>query len=294
MAVCTLLAGILVQQTGVVLAQDFGQVEIETLHVSGNVYMLVGAGGNIAVSVGDDGVLIVDDQFAPLTDKILAAVRKLSDGPVTFLVNTHAHDDHIGGNANLQRWGALIIAHKNARRIMVEGSLDDRTPDPDDRIAPAPEEALPLVTFGEKTSIHFNGERVDLIPAGAAHTDGDIFVYFRGSNVLHMGDVLLSQRFPVVDRANNGSISGIIDALNLGLDLGTTAPGFLSGQGNQPGAWPDPSNGRQSDTIIIPGHGRLYDEADLAQYRDELLSKVVYEKFIKRRSDLISSPQCHL
>lgn len=263
LAISALLCG------GAVAQQpDFDAVQIETLHVSGNIYMLVGAGGNIAVSVGEDGVFIVDDEFAPLTDKIVRAIRMLSDGPIRFLVNTHSHGDHVGGNENLARMGALIVSHDNTRSKMATGGLDDRTPDPDDTIPPEPADALPVVTFGSQMSIHVNGEEVDLIYAGSAHTDGDIFVFFRGSNVLHVGDVLVTEGFPVIDRASNGSFEGIIRGLNLALDLATTAPGFLSGHNNQPGAWPDPSDGARTDTIVIPGHGRLYDAADLVQYRD--------------------------
>ena len=264
------LLGSLSLYAGSAVAQqpNIDAVQMQTIHVSGNIFMLVGAGSNIAVSVGEDDVLIVDDQFAPLTDKIVAAIRELSDGPILFLVNTHSHGDHVGGNENLARIGAHIFAHDNTRKKMAEGGPDDRTPNPNDTIAPVPPAALPTVTFTDRMSLHVNGEEVDLIYPGPAHTDGDVFVFFRGSNVLHVGDVLVTEGFPVIDRASNGSLEGIIRGLNLALDLVTTAPGFLSGRNNQPGAWPDPSNGERTDTIVIPGHGRLYDEADLVQYRD--------------------------
>ena len=258
---------------------DFNAVEIETLHVSGNIYMLVGAGGNIAVSVGADGVFIVDDQYEPLTEKVIAAIREISDKPIRFVINTHAHGDHVGGNENFAGMGALIVAHDNTRKKMAEGGGNNLTPDPDDRIAPAPPGALPVITFGEQMSLHLNGEDVDIIHVGPAHTDGDAFVFFRESNVLHMGDVLLTENFPIIDQTSNGSLEGLIEAQNLALDLVTTAPGFLSGQNNQPGSWPDPSTGERTDTIIIPGHGRLYDEADLVQYRDMVViirDRIVY------------------
>ena len=250
-------------------AQDFSAVEIETLHVAGNVYMLVGAGGNVAVSVGEDGILLVDSQFSPLTDTILAAIAELSEHEVSFVINTHAHADHLGGNENLRRRGATIIAHENVRTQLASGSPDDGTPDPDDRIPPAPADALPTVTFTERLTLHFNGEDIDIISAPPGHTNGDSFVFFRGSNVLHMGDTLVTGGFPIVDRSLGGSVQGIIEGLNLGLELAIAAPGFLSGEGNRPGAWPPPPGQENvTDTIIIPGHGRLYDQGDLVQYRD--------------------------
>ena len=256
-------------QIAVANAQDFSAVEIETLHVAGNVYMLVGAGGNMALSVGDDGILLVDSQLSPLTDAILAAIAELSEHEVSFVINTHAHADRSGGNENLRRRGATIIAHENVRTQLASGSPDDRTPDPDDRIPPAPADALPTVTFAERLTLHFNGEDIDIIAAPPGHTNGDSFVFFRGSNVLHMGDTLVTGGFPVVDRSLGGSVQGIIEGLNLGLELAIAAPGFLSGEGNKPGSWPPPSGQEEvTDTIIVPGHGRLYDQGDLVQYRD--------------------------
>lgn len=253
---------------------DFGDVEIEVLEVSGNIHMLVGAGGNIAVSVGVDGVLIVDSQFAPLSERIVAAIRTLSDGPIRYLINTHYHPDHVGGNESLGAQRVTIIAHENTRRKLAEGGPDDRTPDPDDRLPglPLPLAALPVVAVEDGLTLHFNGEAVELIHPGPAHTDGDLLVFFHDSNVLHMGDLLVTNAFPVVDRSSGGSLEGIIGALNTALDLVTTAPGFLSGRNNEPGLWPDPSNGELTDTIVVPGHGRLYDEADLVQYRDMVVT----------------------
>jgi glyoxylase-like metal-dependent hydrolase (beta-lactamase superfamily II) len=240
---------------------DFSAVQIEPYHVSGNVYMLVGAGGNIAVSIGDDGVLLVDDQFAPLTDKIVAAIRTLSDKPIRFLINTHLHGDHTGGNENLAQLGATIFAHENVRvRMAAAGSAEG---------------ALPVLTFAEPITFHFNGERISIIPAvSAAHTDGDSLVYFRGSNVLHTGDVYVTTSFPAADTANGGKLLGHIDVLNQILELSQTAAGFLSGFGNAPGAYPERPVGAlgrahgRTDTLIIPGHGRLADEADVLEFRN--------------------------
>jgi glyoxylase-like metal-dependent hydrolase (beta-lactamase superfamily II) len=243
---------------------DFDAVQIATYHVSGNVHLLVGAGGNMAVSVGDDGVLLVDDQFAPLTPKIVAAIRTLSDKPIRFLINTHLHGDHTGGNENFGKAGALIFAQDNVRMRMAAAN--------------APQSALPVVTFSEEITFHFNGEEVSIIPAvSPAHTDGDSFVYFRGSNVIHTGDVFVTLSFPAADLANGGKLTGHIDAYNQLLALSQTAPGFLSGFGNAPGAYPERpvgALGRQhdrTDTLIIPGHGRLADEADLLQFRNMLV-----------------------
>jgi glyoxylase-like metal-dependent hydrolase (beta-lactamase superfamily II) len=240
---------------------DFSTVQIEPYHVSGNVYMLVGAGGNMAVSIGADGVLLVDDQFAPLTDKIVAAIRTLSDKPIRFVINTHLHGDHTGGNANLAARGATIFAHDNVRARMTAAS--------------SPEGALPVLTFAEPIDFHFNGEEISVIPTVApAHTDGDSLVYFRGSNVLHTGDVYVTSSFPVADAANGGKLLGHIDVLNQILELSQTAAGFSSGFGNAPGAYPDRPIGAlgrahgRTDTLIIPGHGHLSDEADVLQFRN--------------------------
>lgn len=243
--------------------QDFSAVEIRTHHVSGSVYMLVGSGGNIAVSIGDDGVLVVDDQFAPLSDKIVAAIRELTDGPIRFVINTHVHGDHVGGNANLAALGATIAAHENVRaRLSAAGTADA---------------ALPILTFTEPVNFRFNGETVSVIPgATPAHTDGDSLVYFRGSNVMHTGDVFVTLSFPVGDAANGGRVTGHIDVLNQIMELSTTAAGFLSGFGNAPGAYPERPLGALgrphdlTDTLIIPGHGRVADEIDVLYYRNML------------------------
>jgi cyclase len=242
---------------------DFSAVEIVSHHVSGNVYMLVGAGGNMAVSIGPDGVLLVDDQFAPLTDRIVAAIRELSDGPIRFVINTHVHGDHTGGNANLAALGATIAAHDNVRARM--------------RAAASPIGALPTLTFSEPVSFHFNGEIVSVIPTRRpAHTDGDVLVYFRGSNVLHAGDVFVTASFPIADGANGGVLTGHVDVLNQVMELTTTAAGFLSGFGNAPGAYPERPVGAlgrphdRTDTLIVPGHGRLADEIDVLYFRNML------------------------
>jgi cyclase len=257
LAASVLLPSLAIAQT------DFDAVEIVPYHVAGNVYLLLGAGGNMAASVGEDGVLLVDTQFAPLTDKIVAAIRELTDEPIRFVINTHLHGDHVGGNENLRRLGATVFAHENVKARL--------------QATDSPEGMLPSVTFSDAVSFHFNGEEVTVIPARTpAHTDGDVFVYFRGSNVLHTGDIYVTLSFPVADRNNGGSLVGHIDALNQIMELSLTAAGFLSGFGNAPGAYPERPVGAlgrphgHTDTLIIPGHGRLADEIDVLYFRNML------------------------
>jgi len=174
--------------------QDFSKVEIKTTHVAGSIYMLEGSGGNIGVSVGDDGVLIVDSQFAPLSPKIEAAIEKLGKGKPRFLLNTHWHGDHTGGNANFGRY-ADIIAHANVRK----------------RLAAAPnanKAAFPVITFDDTLSIHFNGEEIRMIHLDPGHTDGDSFILFTGSKVAHTGDQFVNARFPFFDLASGGDAQG--------------------------------------------------------------------------------------
>ncbi len=173
--------------------RDWSTVEIKVIHVAKNVYMLQGEGGNIGVSVGDDGLLIVDDQFAPLAPKIEAALKQLHPGKLKFLLNTHHHGDHTGGNAYFGR-EAHIIAHENVRK----------------RLANSPKEALPVITFDESLHIHFNGEEIRLTHLPHGHTDGDSMIYFTGANVIHMGDQFFSGRFPNIDLGGGGDVRGYI------------------------------------------------------------------------------------
>jgi glyoxylase-like metal-dependent hydrolase (beta-lactamase superfamily II) len=222
-------------------AQNFDQVQIRTVPVAGSIYMLQGSGGNIGVSVGDDGVLIVDDQFAPLTVKIQAAIAALSPRPVEYVVNTHFHYDHSDGNENFGRAGATIVAHENARMRM----LTDQRIALDNRIQEAYDaNGLPKITFYQSMRFHFNNELIDVIHIGPAHTDGDAAVYFRDTNVLHTGDVFARYMLPFVDQPNGGSTDGLIDAVWL-------LAGLINDQ-----------------TRIIPGHGAVATRADMLAYRD--------------------------
>ena len=180
-----------------VQAQDFSKIEIKVEKVAGNIYMLQGSGGNIGVSVGPDGILIVDDQYAPLADKIKAALKTLGEGKLKFILNTHWHGDHTGGNAVFGP-DAPIIAHTNVRKRMAEGlNLPGR------KTPPAPKEALPVITFDHSLAVHFNGEDIRVIHVSPGHTDGDSVIYFPSANVVHMGDQFFVDRFPFVDLAND-------------------------------------------------------------------------------------------
>src|SRR5262249_53014294 len=185
-----------------VAQQDFDKVEIKATEVAGTVYMLEGAGGNIGVSAGDDGLLIVDDQFAPLAPKIEAALKGIADKPLKFVLNTHWHGDHTGGNAAFGM-KAPIIAQTNVRKRLLEGNAQRQIP-------PAPKEALPVVTFDEDVTIHFNGEDIHVVHYPHGHTDGDAIIYFPSSNVLHMGDDFFNGRFPFIDVSSGGSVKGLI------------------------------------------------------------------------------------
>jgi glyoxylase-like metal-dependent hydrolase (beta-lactamase superfamily II) len=225
---------------GAAASQDFDAVEIAVQDLGGGVHMLTGRGGNLAASVGPDGVFLVDDQFAPLTDKILAALRPLSDQPVRFVLNTHWHGDHTGGNENLGRAGALIVAHDEVRaRMSVEQVMQafGRV------VPPAPEDALPVVTFDRSISFHVNGADVRAVHVAPAHTDGDVLVHFRGPNVLHTGDIFFNGTYPFIDLGTGGSIDGVIAAADRALEMANDA------------------------TQIIPGHGPLSDRSALASYR---------------------------
>jgi cyclase len=231
--------------------RDFSAVEIKVTQVSGSVYMLEGAGGNIAASIGEDGTMIVDDQFAPLVPKIEAALRKIKDQPVRFVLNTHWHGDHTGGNEPLGRT-ATIVAHTNVRKRMSAG-VEGRYAVPS-----APAVALPVVTFDEELSIHLNGEEIRAIHYPKGHTDGDSVIHFTKSNVFHLGDNLFHGMFPFIDLDSGGSVRGLIAATKKVIAL------------------------MNDDVKIIPGHGKL---ANLADLRDNLRmlegTAAIVEKGIK-------------
>ena len=238
------------------IGQDYDKVQIKTVKTSGNVYMLMGSGGNLGVLVGDDGVFLVDDQFAPLTKKIKDAIGKISDKEIRFLINTHWHFDHVGGNENLGETGSVIIAHENVRKRM---STDQFIEFFQKKVPASPKVALPIITFTQDLMFHLNGEDVHVFHVNNAHTDGDSIVYFRNSNVIHTGDIYFAGIYPFIDTSSHGSVNGVIDAAQHILSI------------------------IDDNTKVIPGHGSLSNKAELSAYVDMLIS--MRAKITKQISD---------
>jgi cyclase len=238
-------------------APPAADADIHTLHVQGNVYMLVGAGGNITVQIGDDGVLLVDTGLAQNAEKVVAAVRTLSNKPIRYIINTHVHPDHVGGNDVIGRLGSTIAGGNVGAgagvgaAILSHENVLNRMSAPTGQQAPFPTTAWPTDTFITKQKeLFFNGESLQIIHQPSAHTDGDSIVYFRKSDVISAGDLFVTTTYPFIDEARGGNITGIIAALNNMLDIAI------------------PKAMQEGGTYIIPGHGRLTDEADLLEYRD--------------------------
>lgn len=219
---------------------DLSKVEIRAEQVAPGVHVLFGAGGNIGVSTGADGTFIIDDQFAPLTSKIQAALAKLSDKPLRFVVNTHWHFDHTGGNENFGKAGALIVAHDNVR---VRMSSEQFVAAIQQRFPPSPAAALPVVTFDASTTFHINGDSIRAVHVPTAHTDGDSLVHFTKANVIHMGDTYFSNGYPLIDLSSGGSLNGVLAAHAKALAMGNAS------------------------TRYIPGHGAVTGKTELAAYR---------------------------
>jgi glyoxylase-like metal-dependent hydrolase (beta-lactamase superfamily II) len=212
--------------------QDFADVEIETIQVADNLYVLFGAGGNVGLSTGDDGALLVDAQYAPLTQKILAAVAAQTDDEVRFVINTHWHGDHTGGNENLGRRGAMILAHDNVR---VRMSRDVIQPLFNSTTTPAPAVARPAITYADETTMHWNDESIRIFHVPNAHTDGDSIVHFQNANVIHMGDTLWTSGFPRIDsQVGGGSVQGVIDAAETAMSLANEQTQLIPGHGDLP------------------------------------------------------------
>lgn len=224
--------------------RDFSKVEIKPEQLADNLYLLTGAGGNMALFTGEDGAFMVDDQFAPLSEKILAVVSELTDEPLRFVVNTHWHGDHTGGNENMGKAGALVVAHENVRKRM---STEQFTKLWDRTTPPSPAAALPVITFTDATTFHWNGDEVRVQYVGPAHTDGDAIILFKKANVIHMGDTFFNGSYPYVDLSAGGSVDGVIENARRVLEL------------------------TDEKTKIIPGHGPLTDKKGLQQYHDLLV-----------------------
>lgn len=212
------------------------KVAIETIQVAEDIYMIVGQGGNIGLAIDDDCTLLIDDQFAPLSKSIQAEIRKLTDKPVTYLLNTHFHFDHTDGNANFADSVSIIVAHENVRSKLKEGAVIEAF---GKTMEPYPEPALPSLTYTQKLSIHQSDETIELLHFASAHTDGDTAVHFKNSNVIHAGDIFFSGMYPFIDTGNGGSVQGFIAAQEALLTLA------------------------DNQTRIIPGHGLLSNKADL-------------------------------
>lgn len=215
------------------------EIKIKTQQLSDGLYVLFGQGGNIGLSVGDDGVYIIDDQYAPLTEKINRAIDDITDQPVKFVINTHWHGDHTGGNENFGKAGATIVAHDNVRKRMASDQVMAFF---DREVLASPDVALPVVTFDSELSLHLNDDNMRVYHVARAHTDGDAIIYFEKDNVLHMGDTYFNIGYPFIDTDSGGSINGYISALERGLALA------------------------DGDTQIIPGHGPMATHDDMKAY----------------------------
>ena len=226
-------------------APDPARTPINIFRITDNIAMLMGAGGNVGVSIGEDGTLLIDSQFAASTARIFAVLDSIDRRLVRVVINTHWHPDHTGGNANFARAGALVVAHENVRaRLASERGVREVG----DTMAPAPARGLPTLTFARELTFYFNGDSVRVLHVPRAHTDGDAVVYIRGANVVHMGDVFVTGSYPIIDVASGGSVSGMIAAVDTVLAM------------------------TNEHTRIIPGHGALSNRAELTAYRDMLVA----------------------
>ena len=222
-------------------AQNFDTITVKAQLLRGGVYMLTGSGGNIGLSVGDDAAFIVDDQYAPLTPKIIAAIAGVTSKPIRFVVNTHWHGDHTGGNENMGKAGALLVAHENVRKRMSVEQFMERF---NQRIPASPPGALPVVTFNDSVAFHINGDDLVAFHVPPAHTDGDVIVHFTKADVIHMGDAFMTVSYPFIDLSSGGTVGGFVTAADRALVSCTP------------------------QTIVIPGHGPTTDCAGLRAWRN--------------------------
>src|SRR5215470_10907203 len=243
--------------------EDFSKVQIKITKVAGSVYMLEGAGaGNIGASVGDDGIVLIDDQYAPLAEKIQAALKGITDKPVRFVINTHYHDDHTGGNVYFQKQ-APIIAHDNVRKRLESGGLAGNGSSVHFDAKPQPKEALPIITFDHDVTVHLNGEDIRALHFPSGHTDGDSIIFFPTSNVVHMGDDFVRYGFPFIDLGSGGSVEGMISAMQ---EVIPKLP---------------------PDVKVIPGHGSISNLDDVREYVKMLVeTRAAVEKGVKQGKTL--------
>ena len=246
---CLLTATVLLYFPWHAIAQDTEEVTLITSQVADGLYMISGRGGNISISVGDNGVVMIDDNYAPLTPAVLKAVASVTDQPVRLILNTHYHADHTGGNDNFGKTGSVIVAHDNVRKRMSVELLRDWFGEVA-TVEASPPGGLPIITFDNTVSFHLNGQEVFIFHVENAHTDGDSVVHYRNANVIHTGDIVFYGLYPYIDVMNGGSVKGTIAAVDKILKL------------------------VDDDTKVIPGHGPLTDTAGLREYRDVLATIV--------------------
>ncbi len=250
--VCALGVGIMTLPAPVMAAEE---VKITPAQVAEQIYMMKGQGGNLGLFIGEDGTFLIDDQFAPLTDKIVAAIKEVGGDFPKFLLNTHYHGDHTGGNENLGQGGTLIFSHDNVRERLSSGSFIAAFNKKREAVA---KHGLPVVTFSEDISFHLNGDTVHAIHVPSAHTDGDSFIHFQAANVIHAGDLFFNGFYPFIDVHHGGDLKGMIKGVDKVLSLA------------------------DDKTKIIPGHGPLADKAQLAEYRKMLA--IAYERLRKLKA----------
>ena len=261
----------LMSATAIAQQDDFSKVQIKVTKVSGNIYMLEGSGGNIAASVGEDGIVIVDDQFAPLAEKIQAALKGITDKPVRFIINTHYHGDHTGGNEPFANTGSTVIAQDNVRKRLESGGIAGNGGSIRMENKPAAKGALPIITFENDVTVHLNGEDIRALHFPAGHTDGDAIIFFPKNNVVHMGDDFVRYGFPFIDVASGGSVQGMISAMEKAL---TMLP---------------------PDVKVIPGHGALSNLDDVRAFVKMLKeTSAVVQAAIDRKQTLEQMKQAKI
>ena len=236
--------------------------KVNSIEVADGIHMLSGKGGNVGVFIGKDGTFVIDDQFAPMTPKLMEKIKSLGGDTPKFLVNTHFHGDHTGGNENFGKKGAMIVSHDNVRVRLKKGY---KIPVFNNTTPPASADALPVITYSNKMHFHINSEDVNLVHVANAHTDGDTFIHFKNANVIHAGDLFFNGFYPFIDAGNGGSVKGVINAADTILAL------------------------INDDTKIIPGHGPVASRKDLVDYRDML--KVAYTNLLKLKNQGLSAAE---